>query len=165
MNISSHKLIVFDAYMANLTQTDNQIFTPFVNQELLHNNEDTRTIKSNINKRENGESDFLDLGTPSAVVPFVFYRNTKMREVESKIDIAQQNVKVSSNFYRNTKSQEVESKIDIARQNVTVSSNLSEKFERSILHSQDFCYTGSCNIKMLQLQSHRSARIYKSCNY
>jgi hypothetical protein len=165
MHISSHILVVFDAKTRNLTQTDNQVFKPRTFKEFKHNNEDTRTIKTNINKRENGKSDFLDLGTPSAVVPFVFYRNTQVREVESKIDIAQQNVKVSSNFYRNTQPREVESKIDIPRQNVKVSSNLSEKFERSILHSQDFCYTGSCNIKMLQLQSHRSARIYKSCNY
>jgi hypothetical protein len=165
MHISSHILVVFDAKTRNLTQTDNQIFRLRLGKELPHNNEDTRTIESNINKRENGKSDFLDLGTPSAIVPFVFYRNTKSQEVESKIDIPQQNVKVPSIFYRNTKSQEVESKIDIARQNVKVSSNLSEKFERSILQSQDFFYTGSCNIKMLQLQSHRSARIYKSCNY
>ncbi len=138
MHISSHILVVFDAFTGNLTQTDNQTFRLRLGKELPHNNEDTRTIKSNINKRENGESDFLDLGTPSAVVPFVFYRNTKSQEVESKIDIPQQNVKVPSIFYRNTKSQEVESKIDIARQNVSVSSNLSDKFQRSILNNQDF---------------------------
>jgi hypothetical protein len=124
MHISSHILVVFDAKTRNLTQTDNQAFKPRTFKEFKHNNEDTRTIKTNINKRENGKSDFLDLGTPSAVVPFVFYRNTKSQEVESKIDIPQQNVKVPSIFYRNTKSQEVESKIDIARQNVSVSSNL-----------------------------------------
>jgi hypothetical protein len=79
---------------------------------------------------------------------FHLFLQETTQEVESKIDIRNKMLKFEY-FYRNTKSQEVKAKL-ISGENVKVSSNLSENL-KEVFFSQDFCYTGSCNIKMLQL--------------
>ena len=112
MHISSHILVVFDAKTQILTQTDNQHVTSQTRKEFKDNNEDTRTIKTNINKRENGKSDFQVLGTPSADFPFIFYKNIQAQDENSKLGAGARNVKVSN--------------------------TLSDKLENTIMHNQDF---------------------------
>lgn len=112
MHISSHILVVFDAKTQILTQTDNQHVTSQRRKDFKDNNEDTRTIKTNINKRENGQADFQVLGTPSADFPFVFYKNIQAQDENSKLGGGARNVKVSN--------------------------TLSDKLENAIMHNQDF---------------------------
>lgn len=112
MHISSHILVVFDAKTQILTDTDNQLFTSQRRKDFKDNNEDTRTIKTNINKRENGKSDFQILGTASPDFPFVFYKNIQAQCEKSKLGGGEKNVKVLN--------------------------TLSDKLENTILHNQDF---------------------------
>ena len=112
MHISSRILVVFDAKTQLLSETDYQHVTSPFGKEFPHNNEDTRTIKTNINKRENGKSDFQVLGTPAAGLLSSFYGNIPKQDEKSKLGGRAANVKVSNNF--------------------------SDKLESSILHNQDF---------------------------
>lgn len=112
MNISSHILTVFDLKTQLMTATDNQAFISKKRKEFKDNNEVTRTFKTNIKKRENGQAEFLDKGTPSADFSFVFYKNIPVQDEKSKLGGARENVKVSK--------------------------NLREKLESSIMHPQDF---------------------------
>lgn len=112
MHISSHILVVFDAKTQILTETENQHVTSQRRKEFKDNNEDTRTIKTNINKIENGKSDFPVLGTPTAALPFIFYKNIQAQDEKSKLGGGGANVKVSN--------------------------TLSDKLENTIMHNQDF---------------------------
>lgn len=112
MHINSQILTVFDAKTQILTETENQRFSSRTHKDFKDNNEVTRTLKSNINKRENGQADFLDLGTPSADFSFVFYKSIQGQGEKSKPEGAGENVKVSK--------------------------TLSEKLTDGIMHNQDF---------------------------
>lgn len=112
MHISSQILVVFDAKTQNLTETDNQPLSSQTRKEFTDNNEYTRTIKTNINKRENGQADFPGLGTASPDLSFVFYRNIHAQDEKSKLGGGAKNVKVLE--------------------------TLSDKLESTILNNQDF---------------------------
>ncbi|MBB1194835.1 hypothetical protein DNC80_14285 [Flavobacterium sp. SOK18b] len=112
MHISSHILVVFDAKTQILTDTDNQHVMSQRRKDFKDNNEATRTINTNINKRENGQADFQILGTPTAGL--------------------------LSSFYRNIPKQDENSKLGGGARNVKVSNNLSDKLENSIMHNQEF---------------------------
>jgi hypothetical protein len=95
-----------------LTSTDNQALTSQTRKEVTDNNEDTRTIKSIINKRENGQADFHLKGTASPDFSFVFYKSIQVQSSEPQTPGARENVKVSQ--------------------------TLSEKLENNVLHNQKF---------------------------
>ncbi|SDZ91363.1 hypothetical protein SAMN05443667_101269 [Flavobacterium gillisiae] len=112
MHVSSQILVVFDAKTQLLTSTDNQAVTSQRRKEVTDNNEDTRTIKSNINKRENGQADFPLKGTATPDFSFVFYKSIQVQSSEPQTPGGGENVKVSK--------------------------TLSEKLETSVLHNQNF---------------------------
>ena len=111
MNINSQILVVFDAKTSLFSNTENQSVIPQTKKEFAYNNEATRTNKSNIKKIENGITDFLDLGTPSAVTLSSFLQEHTMQVAKSQTPAAAKNVKISE--------------------------NLSDKLQNLILHPQD----------------------------
>lgn len=95
MHFSSKILVLFDAKTGNITNTDNQIVIPRTSKEFTDKNKAiTRTLIT-VNKTENGQADFLDLGTPPADLLSVFYGNIPKQDEKSKIGGAPPNVKVS----------------------------------------------------------------------
>lgn len=103
LHFSSEILVLFDRKTGKYTDAENQQVTPERWKDFPDkNNLFTRTFIK-INKTENGQANFLDLGTPSADPLSVFYRNTPKQDEKSKLGGAPQNVKVSekrSNFLR-----------------------------------------------------------------
>ncbi len=113
MHISPKILVLFDAKTGKYTNAENQALTSQTCKKFTDKNKvNTRTLKSNINKKKNGQADFSEKGTASPDFSFVFYKNIPEQDEKSKLGGARENVKVSK--------------------------NLSEKLENSIMHPQDF---------------------------
>jgi hypothetical protein len=96
MHINSQILTVFDAKTGKYEGADNQSLNPETFKEFKDNKENTRTIKNNIKKRQNGQADFIDLGTPPAVFSNLFLQEHSVAKKQFQATGAAENVKVSS---------------------------------------------------------------------
>jgi hypothetical protein len=97
MHVNSQILTVLDAKTSIYTGAENQRIIPETFKVFKDNKENTRTFKNNIKKRENGQADLSNLGTPAAVFSHLFLQEHNTQETKGQTTGAAENVKVLEN--------------------------------------------------------------------
>lgn len=95
LQINESILHVFDLKTQKIVCIENQSLNSQKGKKFPDNNEDTRTKKDKNKIKENVENNSLDLGTPSAGLSIVFYKNTRCNVKDLTKGARAENVKVS----------------------------------------------------------------------
>lgn len=95
MHISNKILVLFDAKTGKYTNTENQQVIPETCKEFTDKDKALLEQSITIDKTENRQADFPDLGTASPDLSFVFYGNIPAQDEKSKLGGRAKNVKIS----------------------------------------------------------------------
>ena len=95
MHISNKILVLFDAKTGKYTNTENQSVNPETCKKFTDKNKALLEQSIKIDKTENRQADFPDLGTATPDLSFVFYGNIPAQDEKSKLGGRAENVKVS----------------------------------------------------------------------